>query len=267
MKKALLFGPFITVLLIFCSGTTAQGIPDLTGRWTIYTPDGQNAGINRIAQSGANITIYHPNGQVTSGGYIIDRNSLEIPAWGSKGRINANATRIDFLTGSQKGYYMIRIGGGDSGSGSGSGSGNVSSGQGSSLKLVHEFPRRDLDPNSPQTDQISGKLDIPVGPGILEYKLYVDVYHTGMTTAEHHLGINGGKYYLPDFFVRWAGGSKKPDPLIVGQPAEITARSEYRSFGKPITLWVGLTGMEDNSQRFQYRQKYTVIVTWTPIKN
>ena len=81
---------------------------DLNGVWIGYNAQGQDLGANKVTQEGKSITFVHPNGQITRGGYIVDATSIFVPAWGSKGIINASRTRIDFQGGSLNGIYMVR---------------------------------------------------------------------------------------------------------------------------------------------------------------
>jgi len=81
---------------------------DLTGIWIGYNAKGDDLGANTITQTGKNITIVHPNGQVTRGGYIVDESSIYVPVWGSKGKISTDCSRIDFEGGSVNGISLVR---------------------------------------------------------------------------------------------------------------------------------------------------------------
>ena len=94
---------------------SAQGLPDLSGRWVGYNPEGKDAGTNTITQTGKDLTIHHPNGQVTSGGYLVDAGSLVIPVWGTTGKLSQSATRIDLEGGSMGGWHFVKEGAGSPG--------------------------------------------------------------------------------------------------------------------------------------------------------
>lgn len=88
-------------------GTTPSAV-NLTGTWVGFNAKGVDLGANQVTQDGKSITFVHPNGQVTRGGYIVDTTSIFVPAWGSKGIINADRTRIDFQGGTLNGIHLIR---------------------------------------------------------------------------------------------------------------------------------------------------------------
>ena len=129
----------VLFLTIGAAPPPVPSIPDLRGQWTGYNAQGQNIGVNKIAQDGQNITFHHPNGQVTSGAYIPDQRSLYVPVWGSTGIISADGCRIDFKGGSMDSTYFVRTDGGSKGTE------GVQTGSGNSLHIRAEFePKKGL---------------------------------------------------------------------------------------------------------------------------
>jgi hypothetical protein len=89
-----------------------QSMPDLSGRWTSFTPAGVNGGSNTFTQNGSRISIRHPNGQTTAA-YIADASTLVVQDWHSTGRINAAQTRIEIQGGSMNGWTFVKEKGAD----------------------------------------------------------------------------------------------------------------------------------------------------------
>jgi hypothetical protein len=115
-RRVLLVGIFIFGLWGGVAAVAGQAAPDLSGKWTGFTPTGVNGGENTFTQSGANITMRHPNGQ-TTGATIIGASTLAVQAWGSTGSINSARTRIVFQGGSMNGWTFVKEGAADDNTG------------------------------------------------------------------------------------------------------------------------------------------------------
>ena len=108
-RRVLLVGIFILGFMGGVAAVAGQGVPDLTGKWTGFTPAGVNGGVNSFTQSGNSITMHHPNGQATTA-TITSASTLAVQAWGSTGQISADRTRIVFQGGSMNGWTFVKEG-------------------------------------------------------------------------------------------------------------------------------------------------------------
>ena len=121
-RRVHLVGIFVLGIIGAVAAVAGQTVPDLSGKWTGFTPTGVNGGVNAFTQSGSNIIMRHPNGQTTAA-TITGASTLVVQAWGSTGSINAARTRIVFQGGSMSGWTFVKEGAADDNAGASDSSG------------------------------------------------------------------------------------------------------------------------------------------------
>jgi hypothetical protein len=105
--RGLVVGMFLVGIAGAGTAGPRQGVPDLSGSWTSFTPAGVNGGLNTFTQSGNRVTIRHPNGQSTAA-YLSDASTLVVQPWNSTGKVNAEGTRIEIQGGSMNGWTFVK---------------------------------------------------------------------------------------------------------------------------------------------------------------